>query len=549
MDEKFSAIKQIEKEKPPKIFEKIGDFSVSSQADFQEKFRIMKKLAYFLMEQRMGDWLYDEELDDIKYIDQVLSHLKSIILSKNDSDNYFLKELAKTIYEKEGDIENLNQDIHKFEITKGIFSWYLGDTIRISSPEDYSYIEKLFFSREKFDNGEKGHKLKYGNEVIDNSTDLEYILQGYISNNLRLNDLIVSHKTSQDKADFKYFLLFSDEPIRNIIEKKFGIEMKNLSLPEQFRFLQYIKNHTVDEMKPVEKLIKMFGVSGARTFLSIEQGGKEMGDKIMELGDKLPQETAQKIFSKYGEIVDTANNTKETLKNLLPEKTIKTSQVKLQEIQESLLIRAKELLSTFYDKKEFTGEEIFKDLERYKTEILLYADIYKKLKQNNAPVSLESFKNTQITILSQEEKIKLADSLWDVTLANRKFIKDPQKIEKRKSDFYKTIENENSYFYVLRYKDNIVAFCSFTPDENGDLYAESLNVESEIRGAQIGSEFFPAVLEKIKNPEQDIYGYVHADNKATLLYYERIGFRVLETQKDNELKYEIRIPKFARKVA
>ena len=550
----IEAFKKAKKEQPPEIFKKIENLSVLSSADFHEKFRILHKLAYFIMETRMNDWSYDEELDDIKYLDQVFSSLKLIISSKNGSDNYFLKEFAKTIYEKSGDIENLSQNIHKFEITENVFSWHLGDTIRISSSKNHEYIEELFLHREKlWDELEKVESEETvlepkKDEIAEEIFTVEATLDAQFSKELGVDDLIVSRKTPSDEADFKYFLLFSDEPMKNIIEKQFGIEVKKLSLSEQFRFLQYIKNHTVDEMYSVEKFIQTFNIFGARTFLSVEHGGKEMGDKILELGEVLPKEVAEKIFNKYSEIVDITNSIEDNFYDFFKNNK-NVSREQIGGIKESLLIRAKDLLFTFYEKKENNIEDLLKDLERYKSEIFLYADIYKKLKQSGKEVKLEDVKNTEIVILSQEEKEKLADKFWDITKANRPFIKDADKIEKRKNDFFSSINNQDSNFYILRHKGDIVAFCSFTPDDNGDFYVESLNVESEIKGVQIGNEFFSVVLEKVKNLGHDIYGHVHALNKETLSYYERLGFIVTEVQINRETKYEIRIPKTLKRVA
>ncbi|MCC6323903.1 GNAT family N-acetyltransferase, partial [Candidatus Nomurabacteria bacterium] len=127
-----------------------------------------------------------------------------------------------------------------------------------------------------------------------------------------------------------------------------------------------------------------------------------------------------------------------------------------------------------------------------------------------------------------------------------------EEIENRKNEFFKTIENKNSDFYVLKHGGSIVAFCSFTPDVNGNLYLESLNTESEAKGTMIGSEFLPSVLEKVQTLGKDIYGQVNAKNPGTLPYYERIGFEIKNVEENGELKYyEIRIPaeKFTRKAA
>jgi hypothetical protein len=271
-----------------------------------------------------------------------------------------------------------------------------------------------------------------------------------------------------------------------------------------------------------------------------------MGDKILTLGEKLPEDIAKEVFNKYGEIIYTADSTEEILRDILPEKVVNESQGEIREIRESLLVRAKDLLSTFYDKKEKDSNGLIKDLERYKSEILLIGDTYKKLKQSGKEIRLEDIKNIKITILSQEEKEKIGEKLWDITKANRPFIKEgTEEMINREKNFMSTIKNKDSTFYVLKYgnKDDVVAFCSFTPDENGNLYAESLNIESEIKSSKIGGEFFPSVLEKMKGLGKDIYGHVHPKNSGILNYYERLGFGIKEVKEGEILKYyEIRIP-------
>lgn len=368
----------------------------------------------------------------------------------------------------------------------------------------------------------------------------EYSITDYFPKNINESETDYANRISK-LSDTSYVL----GNFRSFMSKT-GLAANNYSWREQLLLSDTLTK--VEDESKIFNFGKKFGYDGMRTFLSIEQGGREMGDKILALGDeeKLSRKVAEEIFSKYGEIIDTANNTEEILKDILPEKVVNGSQNEIREIRESLLVRAKDLLSTFHDKKEKDSGGLLKDLDRYKSEILLIGDTYKKLKQSGKEVKLEDIKNIKITILSQEEKEKIGGKLWDITKANRPFIKDGTKeMKEREENFFSTIKNEDSSFYVLKYgdKNDIVAFCSFTPDENGDLYAESLNIESEIKGSKIGGEFFPNVLEKVKNFGKDIYGHVHPENSSILNYYKGLGFEIKEVKEGEELKYyEIRIP-------
>lgn len=367
--------------------------------------------------------------------------------------------------------------------------------------------------------------------------------------NISEDNITLSKNTEVSKKQLIEYKNLVGTDFRDFLEEEFKIKFKNLKIPEQFFFLEYIQNQTLETVSRLKEFInnsnnKEDKINKFRTFLSIEQGGKEMGNKIISLGEKLSEDVARKVFAKYGEIVDTADNTQKILEDILPKATVDESQKEINEIKESMLYRAKELLSTFYEKKENNSPELLEDLERYKAEILLYADTYKKLKESGKEVKLEDIKNTQITILSQEEKEKMAKNFWNINKANRPFIKDgSEEMTNREKNFNLTIENTESDFYVLKHKDEVVAFCSFTPDENGDLYLESVNTESEAKNSHIGSEFLPIVLDKVKKLGKDIYGHVNALNPTALPYYKRLEFNISEIKENGELKYyEIRIP-------
>lgn len=421
-----------------------------------------------------------------------------------------------------------------------------------TDPEDFDKVKDAFY----------GYQWLVGemDSRANNNTHCDPMQVDYIGETLgKINEIFkkskkispafISEKNNEDNPErfyeeFQSYLTLLDEENREKVEDYFNLKFGELSIKEQFYFLNFIKDKNEEEISPIKNITNKFGTNAFRTFLSIEQGGKEMGGKILALGEKLPEEVAQKVFAKYGELIDIADNTHRILEDILPKQVVNESQKEIFEIKESMLNRAKDLLCTFYDKKDNNSEKLLRDLERYKSEILLYADTYKKLKDSGRTIRLEDIKNTKIAVLSQEEKEKIAKNLWNITRANRPFIKEgTEEMINREKNFNLTIEKKNSNFYVLKHKDEVISFCSITPDENGDLYLESLNTESEVKGSQIGGAFLPAVLEKIKDLGKNIYGHVHAENPGALPYYERLGFKIQEIKEGGVLKYyEIKIP-------
>jgi len=412
-------------------------------------------------------------------------------------------------------------------------------TFPLLSKEQYEEKKEKVIQKQINQNNQNNQK-RINDHITESASLKEYFITDYVSKNSNESDKDYNERISK-LSDLSYVL----GNFRSFMSET-GLAANNYSWKEQLVLANALTS--VEDEEKIKRFGKNFGKNGLRTFLSLEQvkkeDGKKMGDKILELGEKLPEDASREVFAKYGEIVDIADNIHKILEDILPKQVLDESQKEIFEIKESLLNRAKDLLSTFYDNKNNNSEQLLRDLKRYKSEILLYADTYKKLKDSGKEIHLEDIKNTEITVLSQEEKEEIAKNLWSITRANRPFIKEgTEEMIDREKNFNLTIENKNSNFYVLKYKDEVISFCSVTPDENGDLYLESLNTESEVKGSQIGGAFLPAVLEKIKDKGKNIYGHVHPQNPGTLPYYERLGFKIQEIKEGGVLKYyEIKIP-------
>ncbi len=346
--------------------------------------------------------------------------------------------------------------------------------------------------------------------------------------------------------DFSRLIKLLHTPeIRSYINDKFAIKIEDFFLKEQIHFLRFLANADRKTFERLEDRIKKTEgedvFNFAKSFLSMS-GDVDMGIKIIELSENMPIESSKNVFAKYAEIIETADMAEETIKTLLPPETFSTSRNILRKISESLLLRAKEMLISYHDKKDISEKDVLLSLERFKTEILLYADTYKELKKEGVIFSLEDLDQTKITELSLEERKEMSDELWEITKTNReKFITDPVSMKKREERFRHSLDDSNVEFLTLKHQENIIAFCSLEKDKEGKYLIESLNVESQIKGSNIGGAFLPSVIKDCLEKGKEVYGYVHNGNKGTLPYYERIGFSVNEVEKDGELFYEIRI--------
>jgi len=129
----------------------------------------------------------------------------------------------------------------------------------------------------------------------------------------RLGELKNLDPETKEQMLFDYEYLVS-RPMREMIQREFGFELKELSLREQFYFLNYLKQITVAEADQMKEFTSQYGVKGMRTFLSLEQGGKTLGDKIVAFGQH--NEVAEKVFEYYSQLLDRAERAEELVQEI-----------------------------------------------------------------------------------------------------------------------------------------------------------------------------------------------------------------------------------------
>lgn len=121
-----------------------------------------------------------------------------------------------------------------------------------------------------------------------------------------------------------------------------GVRLNNLSFREQGWFLIYFNQAPEEEKGRLRDFVADYGENGIKTFLSLESG-KEMGKKILELGEKLDRKLVKRLFESYALLVDTAC---EKSQQLYRELSTAFFDVNLSEAElyENLMIRAKDVL-------------------------------------------------------------------------------------------------------------------------------------------------------------------------------------------------------------
>jgi hypothetical protein len=465
--------------------------------------------------------------------------------------NYFLHLYLSSFSEKEDNENTYSSQNYKLAssnqyIEKNSLDH---DGLAFSKTEDKEKIESLF---------KKVNDLTKDNKWETEETSKEELFEcfdqlGSFFHKFSTKELHMIEKGDDEKTEIQDLLeysIFLNDKVRNVFKKEFNVSLADLSIPEQFAMIGYIKNSTNESIANKKEFAKQYGVNGLRTFLSIEQGGKEMGDKIINLGEKLPEETAKKVFTKYGEIIDSVNKAEEEVKKLYEKESV-PNEVFIS-VKESLLKKGAELLTRVADDlendEELKEENIIKKLENVKISSVIMGQSYVELHKQGIKVPIEEIKNTTIEKISANDLSEtVKKEIVDVYEKGRpeETYENKEHIKLLKDEFEKTLNNKDTFVFNIRFNNEIVAFATFYKESEDTLHIGGLTFIDDVRNPAIGNAVMVSIMNEFK--DFNIKALVHSKNKVLAMYQKRFGFEIVKElpleENAGELYYEIERPK------
>lgn len=431
------------------------------------------------------------------------------------------------------------------------------DGLYLTNPEDFNIVKNTFHNYElivkQLDNHFDPIYVDHMREVLNKITQIK-------ENSKKVDPFLLLGSNYEMKNnpeylynEFKSYLNIIEEDNRHKIEEFFSIGLDQLSLKEQFYFFNFIKDLKMNEAKTTKEFTDKFKIDGLRTFLSIEQGGKEMGDKILTLGEKLPEESARVLFAKYGEIIDEVENIGGYIERSMKGKV---SPLIIEKAKENLLIKGKDLLNSYAVKAGICkgeecvdiGKELEEKLSNIKASLILFASACKSLSENGS-LSLEDLANTQLEIVRGSMDEKTQEEMKRIFKENRPNYSKPL-LDDVSSEFENNLKNtkDNQTFYILKNNGDITSFMRLDEEKDGSVYGASFNVRTELRGSTIGSELLKEIIEKesITRPFKII---CYEKNPMLEKYQSNFGFEIVGTIENyhgtGEKFYEmVRNPRF-----
>jgi hypothetical protein len=275
---------------------------------------------------------------------------------------------------------------------------------------------------------------------------------------LKEDDLILSGDLKKEEKKSLYFdyKFFARPEILFQIADDFNLDFSKYSLAEQVSFLQVIKKLSKDEMGPVKKFIGKYGENGFRSFLSVQSGGLEMGQKILSIGESYLVEDANRIFSKYAELVNVA----EGVDGIFENEFKKNNQEVIYQIIEKLLLRGKKLLETFADSNTESVDSFLDKLEKIKGDNLLLIEKYRAMKSAGIIHNLEELSEISLDNLrgfELENNSELLDSLKRIYRENTSNISE-EYAQSRIKKLEANLSLDNFSLKILRSGNKILSF-------------------------------------------------------------------------------------------
>jgi hypothetical protein len=333
------------------------------------------------------------------------------------------------------------------------------------------------------------------------------------------------------------FLMHAD--MRESIEGYFHFSLKDLSIKEQIYFSTFLQNATFETVYPMSSFVVRFGLHGMRTFLSLERGGKELGDLIIKFGTE-HKELAEEIFKYYSSLLDSADRAEELVEQASPysSKELDVTIKMLERMSNTKKIIEK--IPSFFEKKnkeltENIRENLLgraqKDLERAlkagdstKVEELVktydvHAKEYVALLQEVGMGNIEKKSPNELSPEDKDAMFSLLQENYQKTYPGEEYKEFVGMVQE---SLQKSFTNPNTIFRILRDKGKIVSFNRFdivTEPEGGEkTYFGSFNTDPAYSG--VGSVMLEKTIQARLKDGRPMIGNCDTNQPITRKYIE-----------------------------
>lgn len=270
------------------------------------------------------------------------------------------------------------------------------------------------------------------------------------------------------------------------------------------------------------------------------EGDYYMRDEILDIFAKYNRTERDMIFGKYSEYINAATGTLNymqhefdsgaTIEECYVEEYYSGINCRNNHNNESLvhfdvsayfIQRANDFLKRFIGNKEFDFD-VESEVKSADVEIELFKYFFKELKNKNS-ISIYNTRSIKFDVCSGQELERDKKKMKQIYLENYKNF--PQKFKDRLIlSLESRLKNKKAKFYILRHKNEVVAFNSFLPQDDGTLHFANFNVDPNYQFSKLGEALMEISLD-LEAKKADIVAEVVPNTKIMEVYLNKKGFK------------------------
>lgn len=391
--------------------------------------------------------------------------------------------------------------------------------------------EELVYKILKVKNNEKRNLLERGAYKIRTGSviDLKSTLTKERIEKYQIADIIprgISESAEEYAGRLKKLPDYKEiNTVTNELSVKTGVGIHNLPWREQIQIAQMSFESSFDENKKKRFIdfVKNYGLTGLRAFLSLEQGGLEMGEKILLIGERFREENkeiADGIFAKYAELVDTVYE----IENYLKEQFEKEDPQLAQKVQEELLLTGKAVLKMFADKK-MTAETARQRLEEINIQTNRFAVTIQNLSREDiASLNLTRAKDSTLDIISNPAEL-LEDKNKKILNQILELVVDKFPGENEKSAFLADLQNDNTESVVIsRLEKEVLSFFMKKKTTKGLYEIDWVTANSNSSAKGLGEATLVSGFKETYQGGEEYRAVAKPFVKTFRIFIEKLGF-------------------------
>lgn len=489
---------------------------------------------------------------------EFLKELKALGLLKLDQDGYLLAfGMGVYLYGDTHislDLDSIDDkaiDAMFFQIQNDLYFLYGGEKLKMDIQKARYGMKDIPADLKKYDGGSGD---AYDEEVwgfvsqVSPEITVQYTLSQHIKRSFDTNDLgsgedaignVFAKRFPKDQERAaRYAELYKQMtslPMRKFVEDTFGISIAEVPIYIQIQLLDFMKEQDQAKLDS----LKTFFQQGASpeikqnrliAFLSLEQGGPEMGGAIAHISEQFPAETADAIFRKYAELVNQAEKTA-TAVALSFNKDVAAESIVL--IRENLLIRAKDLLISFEGRDRHSEKDVFSALDAIRADIELFKSTFQTLYEEGvisdfSEVAGIEFGSRNPEELSEEDKEAMR-KMYD-----ENYPESAGYSPEFRATIFRSLEDafakkSGARFYILKKDGKLIGYNRFedlpdTKDGRKRKYVGSFNVAPRYRGSKLGDKMFDDCISNETGDGAIIEAYADPALPISAHYLNENGF-------------------------